>query len=52
MNRESNSSWRFVYHGPDGTDICVIETNDKALFDDLLRLVVKRILSDGTIFKP
>lgn len=52
MNRESNSTWRFVYQGPEGTDIVVIETNDKSVFDDLLRRVVRKILADGMIFKP
>jgi len=51
-NRVSNSTWRFVYQGPEGTDICVIETNDKSIFDELLRFVAKKIISDGMIFKP
>lgn len=52
MDRESGSTWRFVYRGPEGTDIVVIETNDKSLFDGLLRMTVKRILADGMIFRP
>ena len=51
MNRESNSTWRFVYTGPEGTDIVVIETNDKALFDNLLEQVANQIIRDGFIFQ-
>lgn len=50
MNRESNSTWRFEYQGPEGTDIAIIETNDKSLFDKLLEQIANQIIKDGFIF--
>lgn len=50
MNRESNATWRFEYQGPEGTDIVVIESNDKALFDKLLEQVANQIIKDGFVF--
>lgn len=51
MNRASNSTWRFEYQGPEGTDIVVIETNDKSIFDSLLKIIANKIVSDGLVFK-